>query len=211
MVIEGIARRQYLHPQLSRLRFRAPDLGQLRLREYHAHQQSVIHGARRRWPQDVVGGNFALLDRNVHNLVRPAAVSRSQNVFRRRPLLRIGPNSTTLQPYSRRTQAQRLRGGHPAQRMQHFLRSNHLAPARLRCALKNNLPPLCCPTRVEQPSPRMHHQSFASEGLLHFNRGRRVKITQQVGASLDHRHLGPQSCEELRELDRNRPAAKDGQ
>jgi hypothetical protein len=71
-------------PRGLRFLFRQADERHLRLGEHDGNQQPVIHPARRFRMHDVVRRDFALLDGDVDDFVRPGAIARRENVRRAR-------------------------------------------------------------------------------------------------------------------------------
>ncbi len=66
--------------------FGEANAGHLRIGEYHIYQQAIINPPRLSWFQDVVNRDFALLNRDVDDLVRPGAIAGGKNM-RRTPVL----------------------------------------------------------------------------------------------------------------------------
>ena len=158
--------------------------------------------------RNVVRGDLALLNRDVHNLMRTGAVARGVNVRRAGLHLRIDHNALLLCSHPRPFQVQPGGVRRSAECEQNFLRRH---AKRFALMLKRH--PFQSPVApgIHQPGRGVNCQALAPKNFLQFRRRVRVKIAQDVFAALNDRYFGVKPREELGELDGHRPTAEHDQ
>src|SRR5262249_35378250 len=149
--------------------FESSNRGQLRISEYDIQQQRMVDRFEVADVSGMAGGQFALLDGNVNNLVWPGAVARGVNM-RRGGLLPAGDNDLAIVPRAH-TGCSQVEGGgigFASERVEKVVGAAGNALAAVREAHR-------CATFVLADffnlRPRKQLDAFVDERLLHDGRG----------------------------------------
>ena len=205
VVVEWVARGLVRDaPRLGRL-FGEADGGDLRVGEHDADQQPILHRARVGGVQHVVRGGFALLDGDVHNLVRAGAVAPGEDVRRAGSHLRVAEDATFVRLDTGVLEGERGGVGRAAQPVKNRLGA-HLMPCAV--LLVDDHFVVAVLPRVDERAAGVDGDALVAEGGLDRAGDVVVKGAQNIRATLEHGHRDVEPREELGELDRHRAAAE---
>ena len=149
--------------------------------------------------------DFALLNRDVHDLVQPRAISDCVNMRHAALHLAIGDDPSELEFHTDLVQTERRHIGNAAQREKNLFTQH---AGRLALMLKKNLLLISQSPCVRELSVRMHGDAFPPEHIFQHGGGIRIHFVQDMRTALDQSDLDAEPREELREFQRHRTAAQ---
>src|SRR5437764_12049422 len=120
MIAESMAGGEVWDVKQARALLRQTNGGDLWLGENDFSQETIVHFPRPLRMSDVVGGDFTLLHRQVHNLIRAGAVTGGENVRHAGAHVRICDDATGLQPHAKPLKAEPSDVGAPAKAEEDF-------------------------------------------------------------------------------------------
>src|SRR6266436_6164425 len=157
---------------------------------------------------DIVGGDLALLNGNMDNLMQASAIANSIDVWQISLHPMVGGDSSVFDLHSNAIERQRSDVWMASERKENFfgLNANGFALVSKGHILMRAQPP-----GIQELGAGINGDSFSAKHCFQFGRRVRVEFVQQMRAALDQGYADAESGKELREFNGDSAATEHNQ